>query len=44
MVARPFNNPNAPLSQGEALAVVVQAVPGNPHWKRVGTDCPYPMA
>ena len=29
-VARPFNNPNAPLSEGEALAVVVQAVPGKP--------------
>ena len=38
-MARPFNNPNAPLSEGEALAVVVQVVPGNPHWKRVGTDC-----
>ena len=42
-VARPFNNPNAPLSEGEALAVVVQAVPGNPHWTWVGTDCPKPM-
>ena len=43
VVARPFNNPNAPLSEGEPLAVVVQAVPGNPHWTRVGTDCPNPM-
>ena len=43
VVARPFNNPNAPLSEGEALAVVVQVVPGNPHWTRVGTDCPSPM-
>ena len=42
-VARPFNNPNAPLSEGEVLAVVVQVVPGNPHWTRVGTDCPNPM-
>ena len=42
-VARPFNNPNAPLSEGEALAVVVQAVPGNPHWTRVGTDFPSPL-
>ncbi len=42
-VARPFNNPNAPLSEGEALAVVVQAVPGHPHWTRVGTDCPNPV-
>ena len=42
-VARPFNNPNAPLSEGEVLAVVVQVVPGNPHWTRVGKDCPNPM-
>ena len=42
-VARPFNNPNAPLSEGEVLPVVVQVVPGNPHWTRVGTDCPNPM-
>ena len=43
-VARPFNNPNAPLSEGAALAVVVQAVTGNPHWTWVGTDCPSPLA
>ncbi len=43
VAARPFNHPNAPLSEGEALAVVVQVVPGNPHWTRVGTDCPSPM-
>jgi hypothetical protein len=43
VVARPFNNPNAPLSEGEALAVVVQVVPGNPHWTRVGTDSPSPL-
>ena len=42
-VARPFNNPNAPLSEGEVLAVVVQVVAGNPHWTRVGTDFPNPM-
>ena len=42
-VARPFNHPNAPLSEGKALAVVVQAVPGNPHWTRVGADCPKPL-
>ena len=41
-VARPFNNPNAPLSEGAFLAVVVQAVPGNPQWTQVGTDCPPP--
>ena len=42
-VARPFNNPNAPLSEGAVLAVVVQVVPGNPHWTRVGTDAPNPL-
>ena len=42
-VARPFNHLNAPLSEGEVLAVVVQVVPGNPHWTRVGTDCPSPL-
>ncbi len=30
-VAHAFDHPNAPLSEGRALAVVVQAVPGNPH-------------
>ena len=43
VVARRFNNPNAPLSEGEVLATVVQAVPGNPHWTRISTDCPNPM-
>ena len=38
-MARRFNRPNAPLSEGEALAVVVLVLPGNPHWTRVGTDC-----
>ena len=42
VVARPLNNPNAPLSEGKALSAVVQVVPGNPHWKRVGTDSPSP--
>ena len=42
-VAHAIDNPNAPLSEGGALAVVVQAVPGNPHWKRVGTDSPNPL-
>ncbi len=41
-VARPFNHPNALLSEGVALAVVVQVVPRNPHLTRVGTDCPNP--
>ena len=42
-VAHAFDNPNAPLSEGGPLAVVVQAVPGNPHWKRVGTDSSNPL-
>ncbi len=42
-VAHALDHPNAPLSEGEALAAVVQAVPGNPHWTRVGTDFPNPM-
>ncbi len=41
-VAHAFDHPNAPLSEGRVLAVVVQVVPGNPHWKRVGTDSPSP--
>ena len=43
VVARPFNHPNAPLSEGEVLPAVVQFVPGNPHWTRVGTDRPSPL-
>ena len=42
-VVHEFDNCKSPLSEGEALAVVVQAVPGNPHWKRVGTDSPNPL-
>ena len=38
-VVHDFDNRNSALSEGAALAVVVQAVPGNPHWKRVSTDC-----
>ena len=34
---------NASLSEGKALAVVVQVVPGSLHWKRVGTECPNPL-
>ena len=41
-VAHAFDHRNTSLSEGEALAVVVQAVPGNPHWSRVGTDCQSP--
>ena len=43
VVAHDFDNYRSALSEGAALAVVVQAVPGNPHWTRVGTDCPNPM-
>ena len=39
-VAHAFDPRNASLSEGKALAVVVQAVPGNPHWTRAGTDSP----
>ena len=42
-VAHAFDHPNAYLPEGEVLAVVVQVVPGNPHWKRVGTDSPSPL-
>ena len=35
-----FDNYKSALSEGKALAVVVQAVPGNPHWTWVGTDSP----
>ena len=38
-VAHAFDHRNPSHSEGEALAVVVQAVPGNPHWTRVDTDC-----
>ena len=43
VVAHDFDNYKSALSEGEALAVVVQAVPGNPHWTRVGTDSPNPL-
>ena len=42
-VVHDFDNYKSALSEGKALAVVVQAVPGNQHWKRVGTDCPNPL-
>ena len=42
VVARDFDNYKSALSEGEALAVVVQAVRGNPHCTRVGTDSPNP--
>ena len=43
VVAHDFDNYKSALSQGEALAVVVQVVSGNPYWTRVGTDSPNPM-
>ena len=43
-VAHAFGNRNASLSEGEALAVVVQVVAGNPHGTRVGADSPKPSA
>ena len=42
-VVHDFDNYKFALSEGEALAVVVQFMPGNPHWTRVGTDYPYPL-
>ena len=42
-VAHDFDKHNATLSEGKALAVVVQVVPRNPHWTRVGADSPNPM-
>jgi len=35
-----FDSHNAFLSEGGALAVVVEALPGKPCWRRVGTDSP----
>ena len=42
-VAHDFDNYKSAPSEGEVLAVVVQAVPGNPHWTRVGTESPNPL-
>ena len=42
-VAHDFDNCKSALSEGQILAIVVQAVPGNPHWSRVGTDSPSPL-
>ena len=39
-VVHDFDNYKSALSEGKALAVVVQAVPGNPHWMWVYTDSP----
>ena len=42
-VVHDFDNYKSALSEGAALAVVDQAVPGNPHWTWVGTDSPNPQ-
>ena len=42
-VVHDFGNYKSALSEGEALAVVVQAVPENPHWTWVGTNSPNPQ-
>ena len=42
-VVHAFDNPNTALSEGAALAAVVEALPGNPHWTWVGTDSPSPL-
>ena len=42
-VVHDLDNYNSALSEGAALAVVVEAVPGNPHWTWVGTDSPNPL-
>ena len=43
VVAHDSGNYKSALSEGVALAIVVQVVSGNPHWSRVGTDCPNSM-
>ena len=38
-----FGNHKTALSEGAALAAVVEALPGNPHRTWVGTDYPSPL-
>ena len=38
-----FDNYVSALSEGEALTVVVEAIPGKPHGTWVGTDSPSPL-
>ena len=40
----PSTTPTLHSQRAQPLGTVVQAVPGNPHWTRVGTDCPNPPA
>ena len=42
-VVHAFDNHNTALSEGAALAAVVEAIPGNPHRTWVGTDSPRPL-
>ena len=43
VVAHDCDHYKSALPEGKALAVVVQAVPGKPHWTRVGADSPSPL-
>ena len=42
-VVHAFGNHKTALSEGAALAAVVEAIPGNPHRTWVGTDSPSPL-
>ena len=42
-VVHAFGNHKTVLSEGAALAAVVEAIPGNPHRTWVGTDSPSPL-
>ena len=42
-VVHAFGNHKTALSEGAALAAVVEVIPGNPHRTWVGTDCPSPL-
>ena len=42
-VVHAFGNHKTALSEGAALAAVVEAIPGKPHRTRVGTDSPSPL-
>ena len=42
-VVHAFDNHNAPLREGEALAVVVWDFPETRHWTRDNTDFPHPL-
>ena len=42
-VVHAFGNHKTALSEGVVLAAVVETLPGNPHWTRVGTDSSNPV-